>query len=68
MKNLNVTETYRRGRVSGVGVLTASELPALEFNGTLTSEYYEVKFDKTGLPGAILRHAPNLIAFVDLVQ
>ena len=29
MKNVRITETIRRGRVSGLGVLNPSELPAL---------------------------------------
>jgi len=38
MKNLRITETFRRGRVSGIGEVVASEVPVLEFNGTVTSE------------------------------
>jgi len=65
MKNIRVTETYRRGRVSGLGELTPQELPALEWNGTMTSECYEIKFEETGIPEAIHRIAPSLTAFVD---
>lgn len=67
MKNIRITETFRRGRVSGLGELTPQELPAQEWNGTLTCEFYEVKFKETGLPGAVLRKAPSLQAFVDNV-
>lgn len=65
MKNLRITETIRRGRVSGVGEITPQELPALEWNGTLTSEFYEVQFNNTGYPDAIKRQAPSVQAFVD---
>ena len=65
MKNIRVTETFRRGRVSGLGELTPSEVPALEWNGTLTCEFYEIKFEETGIPTVIHRIAPSLQAFVD---
>lgn len=67
MKNIRVTETIRRGRVSGLGELTPCEVPALEWNGTMTSEFYEIKFQETGIPEAIKRIAPSLQAFVDNV-
>lgn len=65
MKNIRVTETFRRGRVSGLGELTPSEVPALEWNGTLTAEFYEIKFEETGIPEAVHRIASSLQAFVD---
>lgn len=65
MKNVRVTETFRRGRVSGLGELTPSEVPALEWNGTMTSEFYEIKFEETGIPEALHRIAPSLQSFVD---
>lgn len=65
MKNIRVTETFRRGRVSGLGELTPCEVPALEWNGTLTCEFYEIKFEETGIPTVIHRIAPSLQAFVD---
>jgi hypothetical protein len=67
MKNITCTETFRRGRVSGLGELTPQELPATEWNGTLTAEFYEVEFNKTGLPEAIKRNAGSQQAFVDNV-
>jgi len=65
MKNLRITETYRRGRVSGIGELNASEVPALEFNGNISAEFYEIDFRKTGLPDAIKRTAGSVQEFVD---
>jgi hypothetical protein len=67
MKNIRCTETMRRGRVSGIGELTASELPALEWNGTLSCQFYTIKFDETGIPNALKRKAPSLQAFIDNV-
>lgn len=67
MRDIRVSETYRRGRVSGIGELTPSELPALEWNGTFTCDFYEVDFSKTGIPGAIKRRAGSTKEFVDNV-
>ena len=67
MKNIRCTETIRRGRVSGIGELTPSELAALEWNGTMTCHFYTMKFEETGIPLAIRRKAPSLQAWVDNV-
>ena len=52
MKNIRVTETIRRGRVSGLGALTPQELPALEWNGTLNCQFYMIDMKVSGIPGA----------------
>ena len=52
MKNVRITETIRRGRVSGLGELTPQELPALEWNGTLNCQFYLIDFRATGVPNA----------------
>lgn len=44
MKNIRVSETYRRGRVIGIGSMNAKELPALEFTGTLNCSFYTIDF------------------------
>lgn len=67
MKNIRITETFRRGRVSGIGELTPQEVPALEWNGTLTCQFYEISFAETGIPEGIKRKAPSLLDFVDNV-
>ena len=65
MRNIRVTETIRRGRVSGLGELTPQELAALEWNGTLTCQFYSIFFEKTGLPGALRRDTGTLQAWID---
>ena len=45
MKNVRVTEQIRRGRVSGLGVLNPSELPALEWSGSLSCSSYSINFN-----------------------
>ena len=45
MKNVRITENIRRGRVTGLGTLTPSELPALEWQGSLTCSSYNINFN-----------------------
>lgn len=45
MKNVRITEQIRRGRVTGLGSLTPSELPALEWSGSLTCSSYTINFN-----------------------
>ena len=45
MKNVRITETIRRGRVAGIGRLTPSELPALEWSGSLSCSSYTLNFN-----------------------
>ena len=67
MRNITCQETFRRGRVSGLGELTPQELPATEWNGTMTCEFYETNFDEAGIPEGIKRKAGSLQEFVDNV-
>lgn len=45
MKNVRITESIRRGRVTGLGELTPSELPALEWQGGLSCSSYSINFN-----------------------
>lgn len=45
MKNIRITENVRRGRVAGLGRLNASELPPLEWQGTLSCSSYTINFN-----------------------
>ena len=45
MKNVRITETIRRGRVTGIGRLAASEIPALEWTGNLSCSSYTINFN-----------------------
>jgi hypothetical protein len=51
MKNVRVTENINRGRVSGIGELTPQELPALQWNGTVSCSFYSIEFEKDGVAG-----------------
>lgn len=68
MRDIRVTETIRRGRVSGLGELNPHELPALEWNGTLTCRFHFIDLsgadnDASGIPGAMPRVA-NLATYI----
>ena len=67
MKNIRVTETIRRGRVSGIGQLTPDELPALEWSGSLNCGFYAVEFKTNQLKAALVRNVNTLDEFVDTV-
>ena len=45
MKNVRLTENVRRGRVSGIGRMTPTELPALEWQGTISCSAYTINFN-----------------------
>lgn len=45
MKNVRITESIRRGRVSGLGRLNPEELPALEWSGSLSCSSYSINFN-----------------------
>lgn len=45
MKNVRITESIRRGRVSGLGRLNPEEIPALEWSGSLSCSSYTINFN-----------------------
>jgi len=69
MRNITLDETYRRGRVSGLGTILPLERPALEWNGTLTCDFFLINlrgFDAQGnyhskLPFSSLREVPSIL-------
>lgn len=67
MKNVRITENIRRGKVLGVGSLTPSELPALEWDGSLNCSAYLIDFSTELAKGALLRKVQTIDQFVDTV-
>jgi hypothetical protein len=69
MKNIRVTETIRRGTVQGIGRLTASELPAIGWSGSLSAGFYSITFNNQDklIKSALLRNVNNLQEFVNTV-
>lgn len=68
MRTIRISETYRRGRVIGIGQITPSELPLLEFNGSLTCSHYTVNFRSHYLKKlALNREVDNVVNFVNTI-
>ena len=69
MKNSRITETIRRGRVTGIGVLTPSELPALEWQGSLSASSYTINFNKLANVSALgtFRNAADVNAWANAI-
>lgn len=67
MRNIRLTENIRRGKVMGLGRLNATELPALEWDGTLSTGYYLIDFQEQVIQAALLREVQTIDEFVDTV-
>ena len=67
MKNLRITETIRRGKVMGLGALTPSELPALEWDGSMNVGAYLINFSKEVIQGAWPREVQTVDEFVNTI-
>ncbi len=52
MKNIRVTETFRRIDVKGIGAFYPSERPPVDWNGTLTCQSFVVNLALAGMIGA----------------
>ena len=67
MKNIRLTENIRRGAVRGLGTLTPSELPALEWSGSLSCSYYLINFSNEAIQKALFRNVQNIDQFIDTI-
>jgi len=67
IKDIRCTETIRRGRVTGIGELTPSELPPLEWTGTLTIGSMLIDLKKSMIPGVIVRSVQDVGEWVNAV-
>lgn len=67
MRNIRCTEQLRRARVVGLGQLVVDELPAVEWNGTLSCEFMTIDLKKSMIPGAINRIADSIETWTNTV-
>jgi hypothetical protein len=69
MKNVRVTENIRRGRVTGIGKLTPSEVPAIDWSGSLSAGFYSITFNNQDqlIKKSLLRNVNNIQEWVDTV-
>lgn len=65
MRNVRWTESFRREEVKGIGTILTSEAPVTAHSGTLTCDFYEVDFSKTGIPDALRRDVQTNQEFED---
>lgn len=64
MKTVRYQENFRRQPVRGIGTILPSEQAVTEWDGQLSCEFMEVKFENTGIPGAIRRKINNVASQV----
>lgn len=69
MKNIRVTENIRRGNVRGIGELITTEVPALEWSGTLNAGFYTITFNNQDklIKSSLLRNVHTQQDFVNTV-
>jgi hypothetical protein len=60
MKGITINETMRRGKVVGLGQLAADEVPVLDWDGSMSCEFFTVDFKISPLPGAMTRSAASV--------
>ncbi len=65
IKNLRISETIQRGRVSGLGQLVPDELPALSWAGTASFDFQNINFLTSQIPGGINRNTSSIEAWAD---
>lgn len=64
MKSVRCQEQIRRQPVRGLGTIIPSEQAVTEWEGTLSCEFMEIEFQKTGIKNAIRRIFPNIASQV----
>lgn len=65
MRGINVNENHRLGRVGGIGQLHPDELPVLEWNGSVSCDFYNIDFRKSQVPGVTNRVANTIEEWAD---
>lgn len=67
MRNVRLTETIRRARVTGLGKLNPSEVPPVEWQGSLTCSSYSINFNLLAnkLRIGTFRNAPTIEAWAN---
>lgn len=48
MRNIRVTETFRRGDVRGLGEITSQEKPIIGWDGSLSCSFYSIDLKRLG--------------------
>jgi hypothetical protein len=64
MRSISATENMQRGSVQGLGTVYDSEKPLTKIDCSLTCDFMEIDFSKSGVPGAIRRDFENVLSQV----
>jgi len=64
MRGISCQENMRRIPVRGLGTIIPSEQAVTEWEGTLTCDFMEIRFQQTGIPNAVRRIFPNIASQV----
>lgn len=67
MKNIRVTESFRRGDVRGLGELISQEKPILGIDCTLSCSYFLIDLKQAGIADAVKRDVGTVQNFVNTV-
>ena len=67
MKTIRITETIRRGRVIGIGNMTAQEIPPTEYTCNLSCSAYTIEFSDEFFPGSLDRKVNTVEDFINNV-
>lgn len=65
MKSIRCTETIRRGKVVGIGRVAASEMPVLDWSGTLNCGAFLIDLRNAVIPGSNLRQVQTVQQWED---
>jgi hypothetical protein len=52
MRNVRISESFRRVPVRGLGSILPKEAPVTEWSGTLSCSFWEINYKKSGIPNA----------------
>jgi hypothetical protein len=64
MRGIRCQENMRRLPVRGIGTVLPSEQAVTEWDGSLSCDFMEIEFQKTGIKNAIRRIFPNIASQV----
>lgn len=65
MKNIRVTETFRRLDIKGIGQLYPVERPVIDWSGTMTCQSFVIDLQASGLVGAPNRNTNDAEKFAN---
>lgn len=55
MRDLRISESFRRQEVRGLGTILPTEAPVTEWRGTVSCSFFEIDWRKSGLERAVRR-------------